>query len=319
MHFADSSSGRPFSKDPAVVRFRGRYWLYYSLPPYEGKAGRGWNIGIATSDNLVDWTRAGEIPQEGDLERNGFCAPGAIVIEGRVHLFFQTYGNGPRDAICHAWSDDGRTFQRDPTNPVFRPEGTWNNGRAIDADVLLHGDRLLMYWATRDPAGKVQMLGVSAAPAHSDYSRNTWKQLSGDAPILRPELPWEKQCIEAPAACSRNGRVILFYAGGYNNEPQQIGVAISNDGVRFRRLSETPFLPNGAPGTWNSSESGHPYLFEDEDGHCYLFYQGNNDRGRTWFLSVLPIAWEGERPAPAPERLPSTTTGRARGLWSRPP
>ena len=35
MHFADTASGRPFSKDPAVVKFLDRYWLYYSLPPYE--------------------------------------------------------------------------------------------------------------------------------------------------------------------------------------------------------------------------------------------------------------------------------------------
>ena len=56
MYFADAVSGRPFSKDPAVVKFQGRYLLYYSLPPYEGKPTVGWSIGVATSLNLVDWT-----------------------------------------------------------------------------------------------------------------------------------------------------------------------------------------------------------------------------------------------------------------------
>ena len=37
MYFADDVSGRPFSKDPAVVKFKGKYWLYYSIPPYERK------------------------------------------------------------------------------------------------------------------------------------------------------------------------------------------------------------------------------------------------------------------------------------------
>jgi predicted GH43/DUF377 family glycosyl hydrolase len=303
MYFADDASGRPFSKDPAVVKFKGKYWLYYSLPAYEGKPGNGWSIGVATSRNLVDWEKAGELSPSGEVEQKGFCAPGAIVLGQRVHLFYQTYGNGPKDAICHAWSDDGLRFERDPTNPVFRPTGDWNCGRAIDAEVIQHNGQLLMYWATRDPAFKVQMLGVSAAPLDSDFSRTTWKQLSLDGPILAPELPWEGRCIEAAAMARHDGRLYMFYAGNYNNSPQQIGVAQSDDGVRFKRLSDEPFLPVGAAGSWNSSESGHPGTFCDEGG-LYLFYQGNNDRGRTWYLSVVPVDWRDGRPVLAPERLP---------------
>jgi hypothetical protein len=305
MHFADAISGRPYSKDPAVVKFRGRYWLYYSLPPYEGKPTRGWSIGVAASDNLVDWSKVGELRNTGDAEANGFCAPGAIVLGGKVHLFYQTYGNKRRDAICHAWSEDGVHFARNPTNPVFRPTGDWNCGRAIDADVIEHGDRLLLYWATRDPEFKIQMQGVSAAPLESDFGRDKWTQLNPDGPILKPELPWERRCIEAAAMAKRDGRLYMFYAGGYNNEPQQVGVAESDDGVHFTRLFDEPFLPNGPPGSWNSSESGHPFLFQDDDGRDYLFYQGNNDKGRTWYLSVMPIDWKDGKPVPSPEKLPS--------------
>lgn len=305
MHFADTASGRPFSKDPAVVRFQGRYWLYYSLPPYERKPTKGWNIGIAQSHNLVDWKKVGELTNAGEVEQNGFCAPGAVVLGGKVHLFYQTYGNRTRDAICHAWSDDGLRFTRNPTNPVFRPAGEWTCGRAIDADVIQHQERLLLYWATRDPAFKVQMQGVAAAPLDSDFARDKWTQLNPDGPILRPELPWECDCIEAAALARHDGRLFMFYAGGYNNEPQQIGVAVSDDGVRFSRLSQEPFLPNGPPGSWNVSESGHPYLFQDDDGQDYLFYQGNNDRGRSWYLSVVPIDWRDGKPVLAPQKLPA--------------
>jgi hypothetical protein len=304
MHFADTASGRPFSKDPAVVRFRDRYWLYYSLPPYEGKATLGWSIGVATSKNLVHWTKAGELPSEGEVERKGFCAPGAIVLRDQVHLFYQTYGNRERDAICHAWSDDGLHFTRNPSNPIFRPTGDWNCGRAIDADVIEHKGRLLLYWATRDPEFRIQLQGVSAAPLDSDFGRDQWTQLNPDGPILRPELAWEGRCIEAAAMARHDGRLYMFYAGGYNNAPQQVGVAVSDDGVDFTRLFEQPFLPCGPPGSWNSSESGHPFLFQDADGQDYLFYQGNNDQGRTWFLSVVPIDWAAGKPVLAPRRLP---------------
>jgi hypothetical protein len=304
MHFADTASGRPYSKDPAVVRFRGRYWLYYSLPPYDGKPTPGWSIGVAASDNLVDWTKRGELRNTGQAERNGFCAPGAIVLGGKVHLFYQTYGNARRDAICHAWSEDGLHFTRNPTNPIFRPIGDWNCGRAIDADVIPHGDRLLLYWATRDPSFKLQMQGVAAAPLASDFGRDRWTQLNPEGPLLAPELPWEGRCIEAAAMAARGGRLYMFYAGAYNNAPQQVGVAVSDDGVAFTRLFNEPFLPNGPPGSWNSSESGHPFLFQDDDGRDYLFYQGNNDGGRTWYLSVVPIDWKDGEPVLAPHKLP---------------
>jgi beta-xylosidase len=117
-----------------------------------------------------------------------------------------------------------------------------------------------------------------------------------DAPILKPELSWEKKCIEAPSVIKRGDTLFMFYAGGYNNEPQQIGVASSKDGVKWERLSTEPLLPNGPPVSWNSSESGHPGVFVNDDGPTWLFFQGNNDNGRTWFLSRVKLAWDGDRP-----------------------
>lgn len=302
MRFGDMSRrGRPYAKDTAVVRFGGRYLMYFSLPPFlpewkpEG-AGDGWSIGIAESHDLSHWTKIGEVGPEPNApcEQNGLCAPGAICVEGRVHLFYQTYGNGPLDAICHASSGDGLHFTRSAGNPIFRPVGDWNNGRAIDADVVFDGNRYLLYCATRDPEGKIQMtLGAEAAPGAFP---DAWTQIDTDGPALRPELLWEEDCIEAPALCVRPGRVYLFYAGAYNNAPQQIGCAESVDGGKsWQRLwVDAPFLPCGSSGDWNSSESGHPFVFSDDDGQTYLFYQGNNDGGKTWLLSFVKIAWDAD-------------------------
>lgn len=271
------------------------------MPPYgDGRERDGWAIGIAVSRDLTQWRTVGELLPADKVEANGICAPGVLVREGRVHLFYQTYGNGPRDAICHAVSEDGLTFRRNPSNPIFRPNGDWNCGRAIDADGIVWGDRLLLYYATRDPDFRVQMLGVATAPLASDYSRDVWEQL-GDGPILRPELDWEQDCIEAPALCIHDGRLVMFYAGAYNNALQQVGVAVSDDGVAWTRLWDEPFLPNGGPGEWNSSESGHPFLFSDADGATHLFFQGNNDRGQSWYLSRRRVEWRGGKPLLGPD------------------
>lgn len=291
MYHSDTSYGRPFAKDPDVVRFKGKYLMYYSI----NRRKKGFAIGIAESEDLESWKKVGEILPNAGYERRGLAAPAAIVKDHKVHLFYQTYGNGRNDAICHAVSSDGIHFNRNPTNPIFSPTGEWNCGRAIDAEVIEHKGRWLLYCATRDPSMKTQMLVVTAAPKDSDFGRNSWVRIC-DASVLKPELPWEKRCIEAPALCKHNGRLFMFYAGAYNNQPQQIGCAVSEDGISWTRLSDTPLLPNGKPGEWNSSESGHPGIFEDDDGQMYLFFQGNNDKGATWYLSKMKIEWEGDKP-----------------------
>lgn len=300
MKFADDSRGRPFSKDPHVISFQGRYLLYYSIPAFgDQRANDGWAIGIAESRDLTNWKKVGEILPQTDYEARGMCAPGAIVLNGKVHLFYQTYGNGPKDAICHAVSTDGIRFTRDATNPVFHPAGSWTNGRAIDAEVLIDGAKAYLYFATRDPAGKIQKLGVATAAVGSDFSRNAWKQASDDS-ILFPQLPWEGECIEAASVIKRGKEFFMFYAGAYNNSPQQIGVAISRDGLHWQRLSDQPFLANGKPGEWNASESGHPHIFRDRDGRTYLFFQGNQTQGKDWYLSKIEVVWRNGRPALKP-------------------
>jgi len=297
MMFGDSSrTGVPFAKDPHVIRFGGQFMMYYSIPGYKDKAGvmHGWGIGVARSTDLVQWERVGEVNADpsSTYEAKGMCAPCALVIGKTVHLFYQTYGNGKKDAICHASSKDGLVFTRNKTNPIFHPEGSWTCGRAIDAEVIRFKDQYFLYYATRDTAYKIQMQGVAVAPGNTDFGRDDWQNISKEAPMLKPELPWERDCIEGASIINKGGILYMFYAGAYNNAPQQIGLARSSDGIHWERMSEQPFLPNGKPGEWNASESGHPHVFDNPAGEDYLFFQGNNTKGKNWFISNVRIGWK---------------------------
>lgn len=301
MMFGDTKRlGVPFAKDPHVIKFEGRFLMYYSVPGYTDKTGKlhGWGIGIAESKDLVNWKRTGEVNTDpaAAYESKGMAAPCALVIGRKVHLFYQTYGNGMKDAICHAWSKDGIRFTRNKTNPIFSPDGSWNCGRAIDAEVIPFKGQFFLYFATRDPQYKIQMLGVAVAPGNTNFDRKDWKNISNDGPILKPELQWERDCIEGASVINKNGELFMFYAGAYNNAPQQIGVAKSNDGIHWKRLSEDPFLANGKPGEWNSSESGHPHIFANPAGDDYLFFQGNNNMGKTWLISNYKVTWNNHLP-----------------------
>ncbi len=290
MLFTETNGSREaYAKDPAVIRWQNRYFLYFSSYYADGGRER-LGIGIAVSEDMEHWTSVGHIPYTQPCEENGTGAPAAIVLGGKIHLFYQSYGNQARDAICHATSADGIHFEKDATNPVFRPSQDWCVGRAIDADVVPFGGKLLLYFATRDHAMQVQKIGVAAADLNGGFSRGEWTQLAA-RPVLTPEYAWEGKCIEAPAALEQDGKIYLFYGGAYNCSPQQIGVAVSRDGVDFTKLFAHPFIAAGKPGEWNSSESGHPYVYRDDDGKVWLFYQGSPDMGKSWYLSRCRIGF----------------------------
>ena len=154
MMYTDTTRGRNAAKDPAVIRFQGKYFMYYSLLPGVGNEDKSWGIGIAVSGDLENWNRAGELGLQGEVEKNGICAPAALLYDGMVHLFYQTYGNNEKDAICHAWSQDGIHFTRDETNPVVRADSgitagllmqMWWFSKTGSICIMLHGIRKGIY------------------------------------------------------------------------------------------------------------------------------------------------------------------------------
>lgn len=311
MQYGDTTSHgeeRPFAKDPTVIRHGGRYLMYYSVCAYDKAhlpknlpGGRnGWRGAIAESTDLVNWKRIGDIRVEGAPFAGGWVAPCVKKFDGKIHLFAQSprigkkRGDGkPNNVLWHATSGDGVAFTLAPGNPVFIPKNNWSVDRAIDAEVYRAGDRLMLLFATREkPDAKIQRLGIARAPYASDWAADKWTELSIDKPLLEPELPWEMNCIEAPTVVERKGVWYMFYAGAYNHERQQIGVAWSSDGVHYRRWRDEPVFPHGRPGEWNAWESGHPGLFVDDDGRIYLFYQGKATLKGDYRLSCVEVVFE---------------------------
>lgn len=272
--------GRNFAKDPAVVKFKGKYYLYFSAIK-DGKL----SVGIAVGNDFESFEFTDYLLPTTPAETKEVGAPAAIVIGDKVHLYYQSYGNWENDKIMHAVSEDGVHFQKDPSNPVFAPHGDWTVGRAIDADVEIFGGKLFLYVATRDKEMKIQKIAVAV----SDDIENPKFVQAYDGAVMEPVLDFEGECIEAPAVIKENGKMYMFYAAAYNCSPQTVGVAVSDDGIRFKRIFDIPFLDHGKVGEWNSDDTGHPYVFRDDDGKVYLFHQGTCDKGKNWYLSYRKI------------------------------
>jgi hypothetical protein len=112
------SNGRSFAKDPCVVKH-----IYYStVVRDELQEIQSFAIGIAVSPDLDHWEKKALMTAEHPAEGKGVAAPGAFVRDDVVHLFYQSYGQFPKDYICHTTSTTASNFSATRQTPCFVPQ-----------------------------------------------------------------------------------------------------------------------------------------------------------------------------------------------------
>ena len=239
MKYADSSRSKeyPIAKDPTVIRHGNEYLMYYSVMPFDPNPQKDstppkfddWHSGIARSTDLVNWTRVGDLDLRDTQGKKiyGAVAPCVRKLDGQIHIFYQMAWEGTDGIsnIWHATSEDGITFTNTCDRPIIVPETNWSIKRSIDAEVYKVKDKLILLFATRDTTATYQIMGMAEAPYGSDYGPDKWTLLTTDGPLMKPEYPWEMSCTEAPTVIEHKGIWYMFYAGAYNHEGQQIGLA----------------------------------------------------------------------------------------------
>ncbi|EIE20651.1 hypothetical protein COCSUDRAFT_30400 [Coccomyxa subellipsoidea C-169] len=71
---------------------------------------------------------------------------------------------------------------------------------------------------------------------------------------------------------------IMFYEGVARDNARSIGVAVSENGLSWRRLSR-PVLKAGPPGAWDCGGVGSPCAVPMADGRWRLYYHGLRQKG----------------------------------------
>jgi len=93
-------------------------------------------------------------------------------------------------------------------------------------------------------------------------------------PILTPSEKnwWEKEAVFNPGVCQKDGRVFLLYRaiGEYEFYVSRLGLARSDDGVRFRRVNREPILePTKLYDRWGCED---PRITSFSDGRFFITY-----------------------------------------------
>jgi predicted GH43/DUF377 family glycosyl hydrolase len=251
--------------NPSVVRRGDRYFNFYS-----GFDGRTWHTGLATSGDGASWSKLGKVlsPDPASWEGDDYIAAnGSALHADNAFLYWYQGGRLPRIGLAR--SSDGRSFRK-LDSPVLEPgpRGSWDERGVADPYVIRIDDTFYMYYLGQDRARR-QRLGLARS---SDGV--TWAKLRSN-PVL--ELgqagTFDEAGLGEPAVWRSHGRYWMLYTGRDRKEHRSIGLALSTDGVRWRRYSEAPVFSGDR--AWNSKVVCDPTVME-ETGRIVVWYGGGD-------------------------------------------
>ncbi|MGH9784661.1 MAG: O-antigen ligase family protein, partial [Terriglobia bacterium] len=212
---------------PRVLNRNGELLLWYA-----GFDGRIWRAGLTQSRDGAAWQKrpqplfdASELNAGADSE----AVRGAFLWEQDRFLYWYAAGEIPR--IGFATSLDGETWSRHPV-PVLAPgsEGAWDGRGVTEPHVVRCGQTLLLFYVGLDSLGAPR-LGVASS---RDGLR--WAKYSGN-PVLALGAPgsFDEKGLREPMALPISRGLALFYTGHDSSGARRIGLALSPDGVRWRK------------------------------------------------------------------------------------
>lgn len=205
--------------DPAVVEFKGRWFLYHSATEGDAHAfAEQLALGTAGDDEPSDETIGLATSEDGEVFTKhpggpvlrARC-PFAVVHDGQVYLFHvRVHAGGYR--IHLAVSDDGVDFRPATDVPVIEvgEPGSWDSFSLTTPKVFRDGDQFCMSFAG-DNTGLDDPTGIGLA--FSD-DLMTWEKVAGN-PVFKTGGPgsFDSVSVASPVIRRVGDRYYMWYAG----------------------------------------------------------------------------------------------------------
>jgi len=236
--------------DPAVISYRGKYYLY--------PTGDNYSYDVYISGDLIHWTKGPKVFQSSET---GVWAPD-VFFSSDDKLFYLYYTVNSRIGVASAGSPDG----------VFRDRGSLIRN-AIDAHLFRDDDGSYYLYYARYPE-----FAIFVQPMESPL-----KKKGAPVQVIAPSEAWEmkdRPVTEAPWMIKHQGRYYLLYSGGsadsenyaigYATAPQPAGPFIKYRGNPVIRKAKGIFGP------------GHASVVRDDAGKLWMVYHQQKSATRGW-------------------------------------
>ncbi len=276
---------------PWVIRYEGEWLMLYT-----GFDGVQYRLGLATSDDLIHWQRAGMVMDagaEGEWDYGSAGGASLIAHDGRWYLFYcgfpeTGYEAGPgKTGIARAPTPRGPFAKFHHAAVLLPGDGdAWDAGGIYKAVVYERDGTFFLFYNAKDKGSPwVEQTGVATS---SDLIH--WAKYEGN-PILRhgPEGAWDSRFASDPMLLEINGVWHMFYYG-FDGQHACDGVALSVDGswLHWEKSPHNPILTPGLAGSHDDVHAHKPFVLE-HGGVFYHFYCGVGDERTICLATSKPL------------------------------
>jgi predicted GH43/DUF377 family glycosyl hydrolase len=149
------------------------------------------------------------------------------------------------------------------------PRGSWDERGVADPYVVRIGGTFYMYYLGQDRARR-QRLGVARS---TDGVQ--WQKLRTNPVLELGELrAFDETGLGEPAVWEEQGSYWMLYTARDRHEYRRLGLARSQDGVRWERVTSEPVLAGQQP--WNSKVVCDPTVVHADGGGVHVWFGGGD-------------------------------------------
>lgn len=226
----------------------GSWWKYSENPVFSAGGLGEWDYGIKSISVLKD----SEDP----------VAKYKMWYVGGESPFFEGAGIG------YATSSDGINWIRNENNPVLEPVESWDAEGFSGLCVIKDG-----------PIYKLWYEGIDNETAHIGYATSSdginW-DINNSNPVFSPRAydAWDNEDVGNPCVIKEGSTYKMWYWGDdVLTGIDQIGLAVSNDGINWQRAGSGPVIAPD-PGIWwqNGEGVGTPHVIRVNSGYVMAYH-----------------------------------------------
>lgn len=138
-----------------VIKWRGRFYMFYTGYPYKGYENGPGKIGLAVSDDLHNWRKLGiilEPERQYPWEAGGLYQPFPLYYRGKFYLFYNAKNEEAdwteQTGVAIAKDGNLRQWKKHENNPVLPvgPKGSWDSKFASDPWVIRMEGKWCMFY-----------------------------------------------------------------------------------------------------------------------------------------------------------------------------
>lgn len=263
-------------------------------------------VGYATSENGLDWRTESESPvlqaKDTGLDFWSIASNSVVINDDNEWVFYFSLiypGKFFTGEIGRATASSPLGPWKTDTESVLKPgpEGSWDGDHIGNASVVKTSDGYRMYYTgtgtfqngafseQRENVGMAYSTDGIHWTKYNDPSTNDAHFADSDPVLLVSGIPesWDSLRITDTNVQKVGDEWVMVYRGSSFNDPGALGLATSNDGIDWRRASDTPFLTN--------KDVGNTIYFINylhHDGSDYVYFESGNTNGTDVRLSVRP-------------------------------